>query len=111
MKNSIHKYGTTIYYNGWDNIAHCPLSNVMFVCPNGNVFIGSIDTIGEWKGAHYICNVLVGYIETIRVNNIVQIYIDNASNMKSAANFLICHFPSLYFQGFVIHFLDLLLED
>jgi hypothetical protein len=82
----------------------------MFACPSGNVFIGSIDTIGEQKDAHYICNVLVGYIETIRINNIVQIYIDNASTMKSEVDFLIYHFPSLYFQGCVTHFLDLLLE-
>jgi hypothetical protein len=40
----------------------------------------------------------------------MQIYIDNATNTKSAVNFLICHFPSLYFQGYAIHFLDLLLE-
>ncbi len=70
-----------------------------------------IDTIGEHKDAHYICNVLVGYIEIIKVNNIVQIYINNAPNMKNMADFLIYHFPSLYFRGCITHFLDLLLED
>jgi len=45
----------------------------MFAYPSGDVFIGSIDTIGEQKDAYYICNVLAGYIKTIRVNNIVQI--------------------------------------
>jgi hypothetical protein len=52
---------------------------------------------------------MVEYIETIR-NNIIQIYINNALNMKSEVDLLIYHFPSLYFQGCVIHFLDLLLE-
>jgi hypothetical protein len=37
----------------------------MFAYPNGDVFIGSIDTIGERKDAHYICNASSGYIETI----------------------------------------------
>jgi hypothetical protein len=73
--NSIHKYGTTICFDGWDNVAQCPLLNIMLVRPSGNVFIGSIDTTGEWKDVHYICNTLVGYIETIKVHNIVQIYI------------------------------------
>ncbi len=54
-------------------------------------------------------DMMVEYIETIR-NNIIQIYINNALNMKSEVDLLIYHFPSLYFQGCVIHFLDLLLE-
>jgi hypothetical protein len=70
----------------------------MFVCPSGNVFVSSIDTIGEWKDAHYICNALVGYIETIGVNNIVQICTDNASNMKSAVDLLIHYFSKFLFS-------------
>jgi hypothetical protein len=64
----------------------------MCACSNDDVFIGSIDTIGEQKDAHYICNALVGYIKTIGVDNIVQICTDNVSNMKNVANFLIRHF-------------------
>jgi hypothetical protein len=51
-QNSIHKYGTTIYFDGWGNVAWHPLLNVMFVCPNGNVFIGAIDTTWECKDAY-----------------------------------------------------------
>jgi hypothetical protein len=83
----------------------------MFTCPSGNVFIGSIDTTKEQKDAHYICNALGGYIKTIGVDNIVQICIDNVSSMRSAADLIIYHFPSLYFQGYVAYCLDLLLED
>jgi hypothetical protein len=80
----------------------------LFKC---NVFIGSIDTIGEQKEAHYICNALGGYIETIGINNIVQICTHNALNMNSAANLIIYRFSSFYFQGFAAHCLDLLLEN
>jgi len=83
----------------------------MFACPSGDVFIGSIDTIGEQKDAHYKCNALVGDIKTIGIDNIVQIYTNNASSMKSAANLLICRFPSFYSQSYITHYLDLLLED
>ncbi len=100
-QNAICKYGATICFNGWDNVD----------CPNGDVFIGSIDTIGEWKDTYYICNALGGYIKTIGIDNIVQICTNNVSNMKSVTDLLICHFPSLYFQGCVVHYLDLLLED
>ncbi len=106
-----HKYGTTIYYNDWDNVAQHPLLNVMFSFPSGNVFIGSIDTTRERKDAYYKCKALGGYIKTIGVDNIVQICKNNVSSMKSATNLLICCFPSLYFQGYVAHYLDLLLED
>jgi hypothetical protein len=57
---------------------------MMFACPNGDVFLGVIDTIGECKNARYICNALARYIETIGMDNIVQIYIDNFSNMVNA---------------------------
>jgi hypothetical protein len=49
--NSIHKYGVTIYYDGRDNDAWYLLMNVMFLCPNGNVFIGTVDKIKEHKDA------------------------------------------------------------
>jgi hypothetical protein len=70
----------------------------MLTCPSGNVFMGSIDSIGEWKDAHYICNALVGYIGTIGVYNIVQICTKNVSNMKSATNLLIHHFQTFIFK-------------
>jgi hypothetical protein len=88
-RNSIHKYGTTTCFDGWDNVAQHPLLNIMFVCPSGNVFIGSINIEGEWKDAHYICNPLVGYIKTIGINNIVQICINNVLNMRSVIDLLI----------------------
>jgi hypothetical protein len=53
---------------------------------------------------------LVGYIKTLGVNNIVQICKENVLNMSSAIEFVTCCFPSLYFQGYVIHFLDLLVD-
>ncbi len=59
MQNSIHKYRVTICSNGWDNVARHPLLNAMFACPKGDVFLGAINTMGEHKDAHYICNALV----------------------------------------------------
>jgi hypothetical protein len=40
-----------IYSNGWENIARHPLLSIMFVCPNGNVFINAIDRTRECKDA------------------------------------------------------------
>ncbi len=52
IQNSIHKYGATICSNGWDNIARHPLLNMMFVCPNGDVFLSAINTMRKYKDAH-----------------------------------------------------------
>ncbi len=70
----------------------------MIVCPSGNVFIGSINTIKERKDAHYLCNAFVGYIKTIGVDNIVQICTNNVLSMKSVANLLIRHFQIFIFK-------------
>ncbi len=111
MQNSIHKYGTTICSNGWDNIAWCPSLNIRFACSNGNVFIGSIDIIGKQKNAHYKCNAVIGYIKTIGMKNIVKICTNSASSMRSVTNFWIYCFPTIYFQGCATHCLNLLLQD
>jgi hypothetical protein len=52
IQNYIHKYGATICLNGWDNVARHPLLNMMFVCPNGDVFLSAIDIMGKRKDTH-----------------------------------------------------------
>jgi hypothetical protein len=69
MWNLIHKYGATIC--SCDNVAWHPLLNVMFACPSGDVFIGSIDTIGEQKDAQYICN---DWVDTSKPLELTTLY-------------------------------------
>jgi hypothetical protein len=45
-RNSIHIYGATICFDGWDNVVRHPLLNVMFTYLNGDVFLGAIDPMG-----------------------------------------------------------------
>jgi hypothetical protein len=98
----------TIHFSGWDNVVWHPiLLNTMFTCPNGDVLLGVIDTMGEHKDVYYICNALARYIEIIRVHNIVQICINNISNMWNEANLFVSFFPNLYFQGCVVHCLNM----
>jgi hypothetical protein len=71
MWNSIHKYGTTTYCDGRDIVIRCPLLNMMFTCPNGDVFLNGINITTERKDAH-TCNTLVGYIEIVgMLDNII----------------------------------------
>ena len=107
----IHKYGVTICSDGWDNVTHRPLMNVMLACTSGEVFLGSIDTTGERKDATYVANCMGDYIDAVGAQNVVQVCTDNAGNMKAAGALLMDRFPHIYFQGCSAHALDLLLED
>jgi hypothetical protein len=60
----------------------------MFVCSNWDLFLGTINIIGDQKDAQYICNAMAEYIQNVGVENVVQICMDNASNMHSASNIL-----------------------
>ncbi len=111
----IHKYGTTICSKGWDNVAQRPLLNKMFSCSSGNVFIGSIDTIGE---GHMPIPYVMHWVDTSKplesTTLIIQIYTDNVSSMRSVIDLLyikefvtlvvsivegLFHFENINFQG------------
>ena len=83
-KHCISLYGATICSDGWDNVVHRPLMNVMLVCPVGDIFVGSIDTTGNKKDKGYIAEKLKEYIEAVGPHNVVQICSDNASAMLGA---------------------------
>jgi hypothetical protein len=110
-KNSIHKCGAVICLDEWENVNSCPLLNIILVFPNKYLFIKTSNTIYDQKDAQYICNALVEYIQNMGVDNFVQIYTDNASNMQNTLDILRVHYPSLYFQSCATHCFDLLLND
>jgi hypothetical protein len=110
-KQSIALYGATICSDGWNNVIHRPLMNVMLVCPAGDVFIGSVDTTGHMKTKEYIAGELRTYIEAIGPSKVTQICSDNASAMLGALDDLVPTYPHSYKQGCCAHILDLLLED
>jgi hypothetical protein len=83
----------------------------MLACSSGNVFIGSIDIIGERRMPITYVMHWVDTLKTIGVDNIVQICTDIVLSMRSVVDLLIHHSSSFYFQVCVVHFLDLLLED
>ncbi len=93
------------------NVNNCLFLNIILVYPNKNLFLKTINTIGDWKDAQYTCNALVEYIQNMVVDKFVQIYTENASNMWNTSNILKVHYPIIYFQGCATHCFDLLLND
>jgi hypothetical protein len=110
-RGPIHKYGVTICSDGWDNVTHRPLMNVMLACTSGEIFLGSVDMTGERKDAIYVASRVKDYIEAVGGQNVVQVCTDNVATMRLAGTLLIRDFPHIYWQGCAAHVLDLLLED
>ena len=109
--NSIGKYGVTICCNGWDNIQNRPLLNVVQYGPNGDLFLGTIDTTGNHKDQQYVASQIRPFLEKVGVHNVVQVYTDNAPVMTAASRHIFQSISYMYVQGCAAHCLDLLLED
>ena len=108
---SIETYGVSLCSDGWDNVVHRPLMNIMLSCPAGDIFLGSVDTSGNKKTKEYIAGELKKFIEQIGPMKVSQICTDNAANMLGAVDKVIETYPYIYKQGCAAHALDLLLED
>lgn len=77
---------------------------------SNDVFRGSIDTTDSTKDANYIATKVKQYIPKMGPKNIDQMYFDNAAAMKNVANNISQEWPQLYWQGFAVHYLHLLLK-
>ena len=60
---SIETYGISLCSDGWDNVVHHPLMNIMLSCPTGDIFLGSVDISGNKKTKEYIAGKLKKVIE------------------------------------------------
>ena len=108
---SIETYGVSLCSDGWDNVVHHPLMNIMLSYPAGDIFLGSVDTSGNKKTKEYIAGELKKFIEQIGPMKVSQICSDNAANMLGAVDKVIETYPYIYKQKCAAHALDLLLED
>ena len=108
---SIKTYRVSLCSDGWDNVVHHPLMNIMLSCPAGDIFLGLVGTSGNKKTKEYIAGELKKFIEQIGPMKVSQICTNNVTNMLGAVDKVIKTYPHIYKQGCVAHALDLLLED
>ena len=60
---SIETYGVSLYSDGWDNVVHRPLMNIILSYPARDIFLGSVDTSENKKTKEYIAGELKKFIE------------------------------------------------
>ena len=76
-----------------------------------DVFLDTIDATENQKDHTYVATQILSFVQKIGVDNVVQIYTDNALVMSLAACDVMRLNPHMYVQGCAAHYLDLLLED
>ena len=96
LGNFIGKYGVTICCDGWDNVQNRPLLNVVQCGPHGDLFLGTINTIGNHKDHQYVASQIRPFLEKVRVHNVVQICTDNAPVMTTASRHIFQSIFHLY---------------
>ena len=111
LENSIDKYGVTLCCDGWDNVQNRPLLNMVQCGTKGDVFLNTIDTIGNHKDHTYVATQILSFEQKVGADNVVQICTDNAPVMSLAACNMMRINRHMYVQGCAAHCLDLLLED
>jgi len=83
----------------------------MLVSSSSEAFLGSMDTSGVIKNAGYLAAMLEKFIEQASPHNVVQVMADNAPANPVAWNLVSLKYPHIFYQGCVVHTLNLLLKD
>ncbi|KAJ9548765.1 hypothetical protein OSB04_021308 [Centaurea solstitialis] len=84
VKDTWYTQGVSIVSDGWSNVKHQPLINVLAVNSRGAMFMYAEDFSGVEKTGVEISKLLLGAIETIGPSNVLQVVTDNAANCKAA---------------------------
>ncbi|XP_022032814.1 uncharacterized protein LOC110933922 [Helianthus annuus] len=84
VKDTWYTQGVSIVSDGWTNVKHNPLINVLAVNSRGAMFMHAGDFLGVDKKAGVIAKYLIEAIETVGSSNVLQVVTDNAANCKKA---------------------------
>ena len=111
VKESWKETGCTIISDGWSDMNHRPLINVLVCCPKGVLFLKVVDATGNKKTSEYIFKILEEAILEVGEKNVVQVVTDSASNCVGAGKMIMDKYKKIYWTPCATHCLDLLLHD
>ena len=84
IKDSWKETGCTILSDGWSDMNHRPLINVLVSCPKGVLFLKVVDASRNKKTSEFIFQILEEAILEVGEENLVQVITDSASNCVGA---------------------------
>ena len=103
-------FGVTIVINGWSNVRHDDIVNVILCTPKP-YFFKSINTEDNSKTARYLKTLIDPIIDKYGAAKISAIVSDNASNMKKLGQEVNLQHKNIFFSGCCAHLLSLLIKD
>jgi hypothetical protein len=86
IKDTWYHHGVSIVSDGWSNVKHKPLINVLAVNSRAAMFMYAEDFSSIEKSGVAIAGFLIKAIEEIGPSNVLQVVTDNAANCKAAGN-------------------------
>ncbi|PWA68651.1 hypothetical protein CTI12_AA306470 [Artemisia annua] len=84
IKDTWYSQGVSIVSDGWSNVKHNPLINVLIVNSRGAMFMYAEDFSGVEKTGVEIADFLISAIESVGPTNVLSVVTDNAANCKAA---------------------------
>eukprot|EP01018_Ginkgo_biloba_P029184 Gb_18413 [translate_table: standard] len=102
--------GCIIISDGWLDMKHRPLINVLVYSPHGILFVKVVDAMDHKKTSEFIFKILEEAVLDVGEENVVQVVIDSALNCVGVGKLIMDRFKKIY-DPLDTHCLDLLLHD
>ncbi|XP_004499524.1 uncharacterized protein [Cicer arietinum] len=111
IKDTWFHQGVSIMSDGWSNVKHMPLINVLVVNSRAAMFFYADDISGVEKTGVAIAKYLIKTIEEIGPSNVLQVVTDNAANCKAAGKEIQKVYKHIFWSLCVVHTLNLIFKD
>ncbi|XP_074355789.1 uncharacterized protein LOC141695443 [Apium graveolens] len=109
LKDTWFTNGVSIISDGWTNIKHKPLINVIASNSHNSIFLYA-ETFEEKTGKK-IASFLLKSIDDIGPSNVLQVITDNAANCKAAGKEIENVHKHIFWSPCVVHTLNLIFKD
>jgi hypothetical protein len=110
IRDSWIQTGLSIVSDGWKDCKNRPLINVIAVCPKGPMFLRAVDCEGQVKDANFIAGLLIESIESVGVDNVVQVITDNAKVCRAAGALVEARYDHIFWTPCTVHSLNLVMK-
>jgi hypothetical protein len=97
--------------DGWSDGKNRTIINCLVSCPQGTMFLRSVDASNRVKDAMLLFELLDEVVMEVGVENVVQVITDNASNYVLAGKMLEEKHKTIFWTPCAAHCIDLMLED
>ncbi|XP_023738023.1 uncharacterized protein LOC111886014 [Lactuca sativa] len=111
VKDTWYTQGVSIVSDGWSNVKHRSLINVIATNSRRAMFMYAKDFSGVEKRGATIANFLLEAIETVEPRNVLQVVTDNAANCKAVGREVEKVHKQIFWSPCCVHTLNLIFKD